>query len=74
MSGKLLNPKVNFCYRRWLTEDKMLSLLKKIKSKKFGAKIFAVDVEEVDLGHTLHSAFGIKKPGKYFHIRIEYIL
>ncbi len=79
--NRLLNPKVSFCYRKWLTEDKMLALLKKLKSKKFGAKVYAVDVEEVQLDKEilLDSKFWYVtktklKPGTYFHIRVEYIV
>ena len=49
MSAKLLDPKVHYVYRRFLTEKQMLGLLKKFKQKKYGMKIYAVDVEEVEL-------------------------
>lgn len=49
MSARLLNTKVHYVYRRFLTENQMLALLKKFKQKKFGMTIYAVDVEEVVL-------------------------
>ena len=44
---KLLNPKVVVVKREYLTEKQLLSLLKKLKQKKYGFKEYAVDVEEV---------------------------
>ena len=78
MSAKLLKPKVHFVYRRFLTEKQMLGLLKKFKQKKYGMKIYAVDVEEVVLTNPktieLHRHMKAKLiPGNYFHLRVEYI-
>lgn len=65
MSAKLLDPKINYVYRRFLTEKQMLGLLKKFKQKKYGMKIYAVDVEEVQ--------DKVKNSVSYFHLRVEYI-
>lgn len=63
----------------------MLSLLKKFKQKKYGMKIYAVDVEEVELTKEQKQIWASKanlrfghvtklQPGTYFHLRIEYVV
>lgn len=83
----LLNPKVHYAYRRFLTEAQMNKLLKFFKSKKSGVKDFAFEVEEVFVGPgevidptselTGHTVCGEKRllpMGNYFHVRVEYIV
>lgn len=87
--SKLLKPKVSYFLRKFLTEDQMIRLLKKIKSKKFGAKDFAIEIEEEEVKfQTTHRIIcqkylrygstiiheDIIEPGKYFHVYIEYIV
>lgn len=86
--SKLLKPKVSFLRRKFLTEDQMIRLLKKIKSKKFGAKDFAVEIEEEEVKfQTTHRVIRTYlryatsiihedtiPPGKYFHVYVEYIV
>ena len=62
---KLLNPKVHFVERKFLTEDQMLRLLKKFKQKKFGFKDYAVEVEEVVLDAPYKQCFYIKTKSMY---------
>lgn len=84
MEAHLLNPKVRVQRLEYRTQQQLNRILKAVKSKKFGAKIYAVDVEEVTLDAplTIDSVFKVMrspmrmtlKPGNYFHIHLEYVL
>lgn len=78
MSQYLLNPKVNVAEKRMLTHQQMIRLIRRLRSRKFGAKLLAYEVEEIttDKSITL-TAMGKNDsvtlpPGNYYNVHIEY--
>ena len=78
MSQYLLNPKVNVAEKRMLTHQQMIRLIRRLRSRKFGAKLLAYDVEEITTTEsvTLETKFSIDRvtlpPGNYYNVHIEY--
>lgn len=81
MTKYLLNPKIIAHDSKMLTGPQLNRLLRRIQSKKFGAKMVAVDVEEVTTTKDTHlrgryhnNDYIILPPGNYFNVHIEYAL
>ena len=79
MVARLLEPVVRTCECNMLTQVQFARLLKQLNSKKFAAKIVAVDAEEVVTSHRtyLTSKFGERvgfPEGNYFNVHVEYVL
>ena len=76
----LLDPKVQTAECKMLTSNQFGRLLKKLNSKKFAAKIVAVDAEEiVTKSQTILSeGRGYVKvtlpAGNYFNVHVEFVL
>ena len=78
MPSYLLKPVVSAWECKLLTHEQFSRLLKRIKTKKFGAKMIALDVEEVTTTEntTLRSYGQSVKlpPGNYFNVHVEYVV
>lgn len=79
MTQYLLGPKVNVAEKRMLTHPQMIRLVRKLKSKKFGAKLLAYDVEEITTKEYVELKDPINKynsvvlpPGNYYNVHVEY--
>jgi len=78
----LLDPKVYTATCNMLTPEQFRRLLTKLKSKKFGSKIVAIDAEEIvtTATTTLTSRYHWTEkhlslpPGNYFNVHVEYVL
>ena len=73
----MLNPRVRSVKLYGLTQPELKRLLTKLKSRKFAAKEFAVDVEEVETCPervTFHrnKRLSAVPPGPYFNVLVEY--
>lgn len=78
MSHQLLNPKINVAKKRMLTHQQMIRLVRRLRSRKFGAKLLAYEVEEITTTEfvTLEALNGrervVLSPGNYYDVYIEY--
>ena len=78
MPSYLLKPVVSTWECKMLTPEQFSRLLKRIKTKKFGAKMIALDVEEVVTTektklHGYRESVNLP-PGNYFNVHVEYVV
>lgn len=81
MTAYLLEPKVRTVDFKFLTQAELNKLLKRIKQKKYGMKIAAVDVDEitVDVKEPVQKTNRFREkqriePGNYFNVHLEYVV
>lgn len=79
MEPYLLEPKVITRDVKHLTQSQLMQILRSLKMKKCGIKIYAVDVEEVTTTNSfvIRDKWGNRRqcpPGSYFNLHVEYIL
>ncbi len=82
MAQYLLDPKVVTCNCNMLTQTQLNRLLRNLKSKRFGTKLFAVDVEEITTdaptlmlqgSHYMAKKYWLSA-GTYFNVHVEYVV
>lgn len=79
MTVSLLNPKVCSVNFKQLTQVELNKLLKKLKNKKLGFTMAAVDVTEVEYDDYVRRVNRYKErsvlpPGSYFDVHVEYVV
>jgi len=79
MNQYLLDPVVHTCECKMLTPDQFRRLLTRLKSKKFGAKLLALDVDEITIKDVTRVENQFRErvslmPGNYFNVHVEYVV